>query len=168
MQAHKHASHAQIGDENTHEETENQIFKNKRNEAKWGHSEHIAFAAENHQIKKHAREDRLFRRGTTPGNAGSTGPKDKVALLQPQGPHTKVEEDKTDPPGGSSQRSISREVLDRAYVELPEKGAKSKQRVILRKRTLLRTTCPIGMDLKMGHDRSEGGRSEERRCDARY
>ena len=39
-----------------------------------------------------------------------------MSLPQPKGPHTAVKQpDKTDPPGGSSQRSLSREVLDSAY-----------------------------------------------------
>ena len=59
-------------------------------------------------VEKHAKEDALYKKGTTPGGTGSTGAKDK-----PIGPHALV--DKTDPHGGSSQRSASREGVDRLY-----------------------------------------------------
>lgn len=64
--------------------------------------------------RKQAWENRFFKRGTTPGIAGSsTGSKDRVVLTPPQGPPAKA--DKTDPPGRSSLRSLSREVVDRVY-----------------------------------------------------
>ena len=37
---------------------------------------------------RHATEDKFFRRGTTPGKAGSSSAEDKVNLPQPKGPHT--------------------------------------------------------------------------------
>ena len=62
---------------------------------------------------KQAWENRFFRRGTTAGKAGSTEPRDKVTMTSAQSVST--EADRTDPPGGSSVRSLSRDVVDRAY-----------------------------------------------------
>ena len=70
--------------------------------------------------QKHAREDALFRRGTTPGETGSTGTKDK-----PIGPHTLVS--KTDPQGGSSKRSASRDALDGLYKGICDKQSDVKR-----------------------------------------
>lgn len=63
--------------------------------------------------KKQAWENIFFRRGATPGISGSTGPRDRAVLTPAQEPPAKT--DKTDPTGGSSMRSLSREVVDRVY-----------------------------------------------------
>ena len=64
--------------------------------------------------EKHAKEDALYKKGTTPGKTGSTGAKDK-----PIGPHTLI--DKTDPQGGSSKRSASREAVDKVCKGMSDK-----------------------------------------------
>ena len=66
-----------------------------------------------------------YAKGTTPGRSGSTGPKDKPKLPQAKGPHTSVP--KTDPQGGSSQRSESREAIARVYEGIAEKESDVKK-----------------------------------------